>query len=345
MNTPRLKPCLILRWHNHLQLELLLTPTGALELNSSKQCYIVQKKSWKSKSKSLRTCSRPTQSSGSMSQTTGARTTCPPRRLPLSGLQYRCPSDPRKRHQTEILFTFRSDSQTRHLSPPPLHHVVETVMVATPSEQKLKSLLLYLSPFLCRDWFRSFFSNCTALGGCRVDFLNTHVYSCDVDYIITFLQVDKRSSFLLCSGAFWWVWSEDLADRSCLSFCKRGRGDPDFHGRAAAATGGSRSRGSVCLVCQSLPNTGWRPIQNRVNMPFQDWGQYWYLSSENSLLKPNLSERTPLGDLYMTSACPSTAWEYPDGIYKLFKDLLLKTKLVLQLNNSLWFILELFALH
>ena len=121
--------------HNHLQLELLLTPTGALELNSSKQCYIVQKKSWKSKSKSLRTCSRPTQSSGSMSQTTRVRTTCPPRRLPLSGLQYRCPSDPRKRHQTEILFTFRSDSQTRHLSPPPLHHVVETVMVATPSEQ------------------------------------------------------------------------------------------------------------------------------------------------------------------------------------------------------------------
>ena len=70
-----------------------------------------------------------------MSQTTRVRTTCRPRRLPLSGLQYRCPSDPGKRHQTEIVFTFRSDSQTRHLSPPPLHHVVETVMVATPSEQ------------------------------------------------------------------------------------------------------------------------------------------------------------------------------------------------------------------
>ena len=39
----------------------------------------------------------------------------------------------------------------------------------------------------------------------------------------------------------------------------------------------------------------------------QDWGQYWYLSSENSLLEANLSARTPLGDLYMTSACSSTA--------------------------------------
>ena len=49
-----------------------------------------------------------------------------------------------------------------------------------------------------------------------------------------------------------------------------------------------------------------RPTQKRLTYHLQDWGQYWYLSSENSLLEPNLSERTPLGDLYMTSACPST---------------------------------------
>ena len=55
-----------------------------------------------------------------------------------------------------------------------------------------------------------------------------------------------------------------------------------------------------------------RPTQKRLTYLLQDWGQYWYLSSENSLLQPNLSARTPLGDLYMTSACPSTAREYPD---------------------------------
>ena len=36
-----------------------------------------------------------------------------------------------------IHFTLRNDSQTRHLSPPPLHHVVETVMVETPSEWRV----------------------------------------------------------------------------------------------------------------------------------------------------------------------------------------------------------------
>ena len=35
---------------------------------------------------------------------------------------------------SDILFTFRNDSQTRHLSLPPLHHVLEIVMVGTPSE-------------------------------------------------------------------------------------------------------------------------------------------------------------------------------------------------------------------
>ena len=180
----------------------------------------------------------------------------------------------------------------------------------------LKSMLLCFLAF-CRDWFRSFFSNCTALGGCRVDFLNTHVYSCNVDYVMTFLQVDTIfvSSFFLCSGALWWVWSSDLADRSCLSFCKRSRRDWGFYGRVASLTGGSGSRSSLRLVRNSVPNTGERSTQKRLTYLLQDWGQHWYLSSENSLLEPNLSARTHLGDLYMTSACPSTAWEYPDRTY------------------------------
>ena len=33
--------------------------------------------------------------------------------------------------------------------------------------------------------------------------------------------------------------------------------------------------------------------------PSQRWGS-WHLSAKNSLLKPNLSERTALGDLYIS---------------------------------------------
>ena len=162
----------------------------------------------------------------------------------------------------------------------------------------LKSTLLCFLAFR-RDWFRSFFSNCTALGGCRVDFLNTHVYSCDVDYVMTFLKVGNGSSFFLCSGALWWVWSEDLADWSCLSFCKRGRGDPGFHGRVAASTGGSRSRGSLCLVCNSIPNTGWKTNSKKFHIPSSGLGPILVsLIREQSSATEPVSKNTTWWPLY-----------------------------------------------
>ena len=39
-----------------------------------------------------------------------------------------------------------------------------------------------------KDWFESFFSNCTQLGGCRVDFLATNIYNCSADYTMAFLK-------------------------------------------------------------------------------------------------------------------------------------------------------------
>jgi len=133
-----------------------------------------------------------------------------------------------------------------------------------------------------KDWFRSFFSNCTALRGCRVDFLNTHVYSCDVDYVMTFLQ-ELYDEFGLR------IWLTEVA-------CPFAREADEIKAFMAELLPRLEAADHVA-----------RYAWFATRFPTQDWGQYWYLSSENSLLEANLSARTPLGDLYMTSACPSTA--------------------------------------
>jgi len=136
-----------------------------------------------------------------------------------------------------------------------------------------------------KDWFRSFFSKCTSLGGCRVDFLNTHVYSCDVNYVLTFLE-ELYVEFGLR------IWLTEVA----CPFEKEAEEIQTFMRELLPRLEAADFVARYAWFASRFPTQG-------CEWPWSSW----CLSSENSLLEPNLSARTPLGDLYMTSACQSTA--------------------------------------
>jgi len=137
-----------------------------------------------------------------------------------------------------------------------------------------------------KEWFNSFFGNCTQLGGCKVDYLATHIYTCDADYTITFLK-DLYETYGLK------IWLTEFA-------CPFAR-DVD------------QIKTYMEKVVPMLESADYVEKYAWFASRFatQDYGAGWYLSGHNSLLEVNKSEKNVLGDLYMSFSTPNS----PDCAY------------------------------
>jgi len=123
------------------------------------------------------------------------------------------------------------------------------------------------------QWFDAFFSTCNSLGGCRVDYLSTHIYACSADYVMNTLQ-DLYNAYQRP------IWLTELA-------CP-GTSDPAV---------------ISAFMKEVIPRLEQSPIVERYawfasRFTTQAWGN-WLLSSENSLLSPHVSQRSALGDVYV----------------------------------------------
>jgi len=125
------------------------------------------------------------------------------------------------------------------------------------------------------QWFDSFFSACNNLGGCKVDFISTHIYTCSADYTMQVLQ-DLYNRY----GKKIW-----LTEFACPM-----TNDPNTIQQ---------------YMKDVLPRLEAADFVDRYawfasRFATQDWGPNWLLSSENSLLVPHVSQKSGLGSYYMS---------------------------------------------
>ena len=135
-----------------------------------------------------------------------------------------------------------------------------------------------------------------------MDFLNTHVYSCDVDYVMTFLKVGNGSSFSaqeLYDEFGLRIWLTEVA----CPFAREAEEIQAFMAELLPRLEAADHVARYAWFATRFPTQVEDHTPNWYKWLLQDSGHGWYLSSQNSLLEPNLSSRSPLGDLYMTSAC------------------------------------------
>ena len=132
-----------------------------------------------------------------------------------------------------------------------------------------------------KDWFTSFFAKCTELGGCRVDYLATHIYTCDADYTMVFLK-DLYDTYGLK------IWLTEFA-------CPFERDPEKIKAYMEKVV-------PMLEAADYVEKYAWFASR----FPTQDYGAGWFLSEENSLLKKNVAEKSSLGDLFMSFATPNS---------------------------------------
>ena len=132
-----------------------------------------------------------------------------------------------------------------------------------------------------KDWFDSFFSNCTQLGGCRVDFLATNVYNCSADYTMAFLK-DLYETYGLK------IWLTSIA-------CSQERDKQKIKAYMEDVI-------PMLEAADYVEKYAWFASRFATHVNAEGG----FLSGKNSLLELNKSKKTELGDLYMSFSSPNS---------------------------------------